>query len=418
MQHSKIINVIDIGTSKVTTLVGQYLDADDKFNIIAVSSIPSLGFRKGQIINLEQASQTITQSIESTERMAGFQINSAHISISAPHIESINSHGVVAISNPNGEIDTNDIIRVTEAAKAISLPSGKEIIHIIQRKFTVDGQEGVIDPIGMNGIRLEVEAHLILASSPALKNLKKCLEDIGIKVESLTYAGLSTATAALTDTEKELGVALVDIGGSITNITIFIEGSPVFSSVIPIGANNVTNDLAIGLRFSIEDAEKIKLKLAKLFENKKFEDEVELSHFDIHSEDKKKISLQTAINGIIKPRLEEIFCLIYSQIETSGFHQSIPAGIVLTGGGAMTVNAKEICNRTIPLPLRIANPPKVGGIVDDIMNPAYTSTIGLLLYNKNAKKGSGSNTKGIKGPKISMSGFFDKIKKILEPLLP
>ena len=415
MQHSKIINVIDIGTSKVTTLVGQYFEDEDKFNIVAVSSIPSSGFRKGQIINLEQASQTITQSVESAERMAGFQINNAHISISAPHIESINSHGVVAISNPNGEIDTNDISRVTEAAKAISLPSGKEIIHIIQRKFTVDGQEGVIDPVGMNGIRLEVEAHLILASSPALKNLKKCLEDIGIKIESLTYAGLSTATAALTDTEKELGVALIDIGGSITNITIFIEGSPVFSSVIPVGANNVTNDIAIGLRFSIEDAEKIKLKLAKLAETKKFEDEVDISHFDIHSDDKKKISLQMAINGIIKPRPEEIFSLIYSQIEASGFSQSIPAGIVLTGGGAMTVNAKEICNKIIPLPLRIANPPRVGGIVDDIINPAYTSTIGLLIHNKNTKKSSGAN---IKAPKVSMGGFISKIKKLLEPLLP
>ncbi|HPT65973.1 MAG TPA: cell division protein FtsA [Candidatus Woesebacteria bacterium] len=415
MQHSKIINVIDIGTSKITTLVGQYFEDEDKFNIVAVSSIPSLGFRKGQIINLEQASHTITQSIESAERMAGFQINSAHISISAPHIESINSHGVVAISNPNGEIDLNDINRVTEAAKAISLPTGKEIIHIIQRKFTVDGQEGVIDPVGMNGIRLEVEAHLVLASSPALKNLKKCLEDIGIKIESLTYAGLSTATAALTDTEKELGVALVDIGGSITNITIFSEGSPVFSSVIPVGANNVTNDIAIGLRFSIEDAEKIKLKLTKLAETKKFEDEVELSHFDIHSDDKKKISLQMAINGIIKPRLEEIFSLIYSQIETSGFSQTIPAGIVLTGGGAMTVNAKEICNKIIPLPLRIADPPKVGGVVDDIINPAYTSTIGLLIHNKNTKKNSGSN---IKAPKVSMGGFIGKLKKILEPLLP
>ncbi|MFA6368916.1 MAG: cell division protein FtsA [Candidatus Shapirobacteria bacterium] len=415
MQHSKIINVIDIGTSKVTTLVGQYFEAEDKFNIVAVSSIPSLGFRKGQIINLEQASNTITQSVESAERMAGLQINNAHISISAPHIESINSHGVVAISNPNGEIDLNDINRVTEAAKAISLPSGKEIIHIIQRKFTVDGQEGVIDPVGMNGIRLEVEAHLILASSPSLKNLKKCLEDIGIKIESLTYAGLSTATAALTDTEKELGVALVDIGGSITNITIFIEGSPVFSSVIPVGANNVTNDIAIGLRFSIEDAEKIKLKLAKLAETKKFEDEIELSHFDINSDDKKKISLQMTINGIIKPRLEEIFSLIYSQIEISGFHQSIPAGIVLTGGGAMTVNVKEICNKIIPLPLRIANPPRVGGIVDDIINPAYTSTIGLLIHNKNTKKNSGVN---IKAPKISMGGFISKIKKLLEPLLP
>ncbi len=416
MQHSKIINIIDIGTSKVTTLVGQYFDTEDKFNIVAVSSIPSLGFRKGQIINLEQASHTITQSVEAAERMAGFQINSAHVSISAPHIESINSHGVVAISNPNGEIDENDINRVTEAAKAISLPTGKEIIHIIQRKFTVDGQEGVVDPIGMNGIRLEVEAHLILASSPALKNLKKCLEDIGIKIESLTYAGLSTATAALTDTEKELGVALVDIGGSVTNITIFIEGSPVFSSVIPIGANNVTNDIAIGLRFSIEDAEKIKLKLTKLAESKKFEDEIEVSHFDIQTDDKKKISLQTAINGIVKPRLEEIFSLIYSQIEESAFHQSIPAGIVLTGGGAMTVNAKEICNKVIPLPLRIATPPKVGGIVDDILNPAYTSTIGLLIHNKNTnKKGGGSS---IKAPKISMGGFLSKIKNMLEPLLP
>lgn len=415
MQHSKIINVIDIGTSKITTLVGQYIDDEDKFNIVAVSSIPSLGFRKGQIINLEQASKTITQSIESAERMAGFQINNAHISISAPHIESINSHGVVAISNSNGEIDINDISRVTEAAKAISLPTGKEIIHIIQRKFTVDGQEGVIDPIGMNGIRLEVEAHLILASSPALKNLKKCFDDIGIKVESLTYTGLSTATAALTDTEKELGVALVDIGGSITNITIFNEGSPVFSSVIPVGANNVTNDIAIGLRLSIEDAEKIKLRLIKITETKKFEDEIDLSHFDIHTDDKKKISLQTTINGIIKPRLEEIFELIYSQIEDSGFHQSIPAGIVLTGGGAMTINTKEICNQIIPLPLRIATPPKVGGVVDDIMNPAYTSTIGLLFHNKNAKKSSGSKNKT---QKISMGGFFGKIKKILEPLLP
>jgi cell division protein FtsA len=415
MQHSKIINIIDIGTSKIATIVGQYFETEDKFNIIAVSSTPSLGFRKGQIINLEQASSTITQSIESAERMAGFQINNAHISISAPHIESINSHGVVAISNTNGEIDENDINRVTEAAKAISLPTGKEIIHIIQRKFTVDGQEGVIDPVGMNGIRLEVEAHLILASSPALKNLKKCFEDIGIKIESLTYTGLSTSTVALTETEKELGVALVDIGGSITNITVFIEGSPVFSSVIPIGANNVTNDIAIGLRFSIEEAEKIKLKLTKLSENKKFEDEIELSHFDIHSDNKKKISIQTTINGIIKPRLEEIFSLIYSQIESSGFSQSIPAGIVLTGGGAMTVNVKEICSKVIPLPLRIASPPKVGGIVDDIINPAYTSTIGLLIHNKSAKKNSGQS---IKVPRISFSKFINKIKSLLEPLLP
>ena len=415
MQQSKILNGIDIGTSKVTTIVGQYQENEDKFNIVAVSSIPSVGFRKGQIINLEQASQTITQSIEAAERMAGFQINNACISFAAPHIESLNSKGVVAISNPNGEIETTDINRVIDAAKAVSIPAGKEIIHVIPRLFTVDGQEGVIDPVGMNGIRLEVEANLILASSPAIKNLQKCLEEVGIKINSLVYSGISTATSALTETEKELGVALVDIGGSITTITIFTESSPCYSAVIPVGANNVTNDLAIGLRFSIEDAEKIKLRLARILENKKFEDEIDLSHFGIASDDKRKISLQTTVNGIIKPRLEEIFSLIYSQIETSGFNHSIPAGIVLTGGGALTVNAKDICSKIIPLPLRIAQPPKIGGIVDDILNPAYTSSVGLLEYYKdNQKITPAANKKS----KASFNGIFSRIKVLLEPILP
>ena len=415
MQHSKIISGIDIGTSKITTIIGQYSDTEDKFNVIAVSSIPSLGFRKGQIINIEQASSTIVQSIESAERMAGFQINSASVCLSAPHIESINSHGVVAISNPNGEINQEDIDRVIEAAKAIAVPTGKEIIHIIPIKYTVDGQEGVIDPVGMNGVRLEVEAHIIIASTPSLKNLKKCLEDIGIKIDQLVYSGLATAKSTLTETEKELGVALVDIGGSITTLTIFNEGSPVYSSVIPVGAGNVTNDLAIGLRFSLDDAEKIKLRLNKIAESKKYEDEIELSSFGIQSDDKRRVSIQTSINGIIKPRLEEIFHLIYSKIDESGFAASIPAGIVLTGGGAQTVNIKETCEKIIPLPLRIATPPKVGGIIDDIINPAYSSSIGLLMFSNDSKKTTSTSPKKAKN---SGGNFFGKIKKLIEPLMP
>lgn len=415
MSHSKIISGIDIGTSKITTIIGQYTESGEKFNIIAVSSISALGFRKGQIVNIEQASQTIVSSIESAERMAGFQINSASVSLSAPHIESINSHGVVAISNPNAEIDKNDIDRVIEAAKAIAVPSGKEIIHIVPIRYTVDGQEGVVDPIGMNGVRLEVEAHIILASSPSLKNLKKCLEEIGIKIDQLVYSGLATAKSALTETEKELGVALVDIGGSITTITIFNEGAPVFSSVIPIGAGNVTNDLAIGLRFSLEDAEKIKLKLNKISDQKKYEDEVELSSFDIKSDDNRKISLQTSINGIIKPRLEEIFHLIYQKIEESGFHQTIPAGIVLTGGGAQTINTKEVCEKIIPLQLRIASPPKVGGIIDDIINPGFSSSIGLLMFANDNKISSLSSSKK---SNYSVKDSFAKIKKIISSFLP
>ena len=416
MQHSKTISGIDIGTSKVTTIIGQYQEEENKFNIIAVSSIPAQGFRKGQIINIEQASNTITQSIESAERMAGFQINSAVVSLSAPHIESINSHGVIAISNPNNEISKEDIDRVIEAAKAISLPPGKEIIHIIPTKYTVDGQEGIIDPIGMNGVRLEIEAHIILASSPSLKNLKKCLEDIGIKINNLAFSGLTAARATLTDTEKELGVALVDLGGSITTITVFNEGAPIYSSVIPVGADNITNDLAIGLRFSLENAEKIKTKLSKIIKNKDFQDEIEISKFGIESEDKnRKLSIQTATNGIIKPRLEEIFHLVYSQIEQAKLQHIIPAGIVLTGGGAQTVNVQEICEKIIPLPFRIASPPKIGGIVDDILNPAYSSTIGLLIFSRENNPNFSSAKKKIK---INLGGLVGKFKKLIEPILP
>lgn len=418
MQHSKIISGIDIGTSKITTIIGQYFEPEDKINVVAVSSVPALGFRKGQIINLEQASKTITQSVESAERMAGFQINSACVSIAAAHIESVNSQGVVAVSGPNGEIDSVDIERVVEAAKAVTLPSGKEIIHIIPRKYTVDGQEGIVDPIGMNGVRLEVEAHIITASTPALKNLKKCLDEIGIKIDDLVYSGISTAKAALTETEKELGVCLVDIGGNITTITVYNETSPIFSAVIPVGANNVTNDLAIGLRYSLDIAEKIKLKLAKMVENKKFEDEIELPHFGIIIEDSNKtISLQTAINGIVKPRLEEIFSLVYNSISSNGYNRNIPAGIVLTGGGSLTINAKETCEKVIPFPVRIASPPKIGGIVDDIINPSYTSSIGLLFYALEETH-KNKNVKQSKKIKIPIGGLFGKIKGFLEPLLP
>jgi cell division protein FtsA len=417
MQNSKIISGIDIGTSKVTTIIGQYFESEERHNVVAVSSFPATGFRKGQIINLEQAVSTITQSIESAERMAGFQINSATVSITAPHIDSLNSKGVVAISSPDNEITQEDVSRVIEAAKAISLPAGKEIIHVIPRIYTVDGQEGVNDPIGMNGIRLEVEAHLILASTSALKNLRKCLDEIGLKINSLVYSGLATAYSSLTETEKELGVALIDIGGTATSITIFSEGSPAYSAVLPLGANNVTNDLAIGLRFSLNDSEKIKIRLGKIIENKKFEDEIDISQFGLESDSKQKISCQTAINGIIKPRLEEIFTLISEQIQNSNFYDSIPAGIVLTGGGSQTVSIKDICGQIIPLPLRIAVPPKVGGIVDDIINPAYTSTLGLLMYSINDSKFNQKNFTS-KKTKVSFDGLFGKIKNLLEPLLP
>ena len=415
MSHSQIINGLDIGTSKITAIVGQFFHQENRLNVVAVASTPSTGFRKGQIVDIEQASSSLTKCIESAERMAGFPINRAHVAITAPHLESLNSRGVVAVSNPDNEISSVDIDRAIESAKAVTLPAGKEIIHVIPRIFTVDGQDGIIDPVGMSGVRLEVDTHLIIASTPALKNLKKCLDDVGIQLESLVFSGLSTAKIALTDTEKELGAALVDIGASATTVTIFFQGSPVYSTVIPVGSANITNDLAIGLRFPLEDAEKIKTKFDQVAGDNKFGDEVDVSAFEINSDDKRKISLLTTANGIIKPRIEEIFNLVHQSLQSSGFVSSIPAGVILTGGGSLLAAAREICPKIIPLPTRLAQTPKIGGIVDDILNPCYHSSLGLLFYLLQSKPPSARNTSKNK-PRFH--GLLDRIKNLIEPLLP
>lgn len=414
MSHSKIISGIDIGTSKITTIIGQYHPQDKHINIIAVSSTPTTGFRKGQIIDLDQAAKNLTSNIESAERMAGFQIKEAAIAINAPHIESINSNGIIATTNPEGDINHDDIARAIEASQAVSLPADKEIIHVVPRSYTVDGQDGILDPVGMNGIRLELQSHLVLASTSAIKNIRKCLDEVGIDITHLLYSGLVTAESSLTPTEKELGVALVDIGGSTTNITIFIENSPAYSAVIPVGAGNVTNDLAIGLRLSLDDTEKLKIQLSKIADNKNFEDEIDLKEIGIENLNNKKISYQTAVNGILKPRLEEIFTLVQQQLINSTLFNSIPAGIVLTGGGSLTLATREVCSKIIPLPQRIAYPPKITGVVDDIISPAYTTAIGLILYQLNQQPLSHQSRR----KKVSFNGFFDKFKNLLEPLLP
>lgn len=411
MQQSKIINVIDVGSSKITVLVGQYFPSEEKTNIVAVVAENALGFRKGQIINLEQAIDTLTKSIESAERMAGMSINSAHVSISAPHIESINSQGVVAISHPQNEITPTDVDRAIEAAQAVTLPAGKEVMHVIPRKFMVDGQDGIVDPVNMTGIRLEVETHIIFGSTPAIKNLKRCLDQIGVKPLTLNYSGIPTAVTSLTDTERELGVALVDIGGQTTTLTIFDQTSPCYSSVIPVGGNNITNDLAIGLRLSIDEAEKLKIYLDKI-DDKGFTDEIDLEQKQISST-KRKISVQTAVNGIIKPRLEEIFSLVKEKIEESHLIDAIPAGIVLTGGGSLTVGSTDIASKIINLPIRIASPQNVGGLSDDISNPMFTSATGLLFYGINHTD-SGQKPKKTR----NMPNILDKIKSLIEPLLP
>lgn len=396
VNRAKIVAGIDVGSSKVTTLIAQVSSASEKINVVGVSSVPSLGIRKGQIVNIEEASQVIIQSVESAERMAGYSVSHILISVGGAHISSQNSHGVVAVSEPEGEIDQEDVRRVIEAARAISIPSSRELLHVIPRSYTVDSQEGIADPIGMSGVRLEVETHLITGSTTSIRNLTKCVSEVGAKIDSLVFSGIASAEAVISVTEKELGVVLVDVGGGTTSLVIFLEGSPVFTSVLPIGAKNVTNDLAIGLRLSLEAAEKLKIALGekenKIGETKvkemaedvpeekkeeKKEDEIDLEKLGI--EEVKSVSRKTVVEGIIKPRLNEIFNMVGLEIQKSGFAGMTPSGIVLCGGGALTIGAVEACKKTLALPVRIGFPAGVSGLIDDIISPAFSSSVGLIL---------------------------------------
>ena len=348
MAKDKVICGIDIGSSKIATLIAS-IDEDGRINLIGVSATPSKGVRKNQVVDIEDAVEAITESVEAAERMAGYSISEAFVTIGGPQIESINQHAVVAVAQPENEIREGDVLRVNDAARAIALPASREILHVIPRTFTVDGQEGIRDPIGMTGVRLETETHILTGSSTSMKNLMKCVSEVGIDVTELVFSGIASSFSVLTDTEKELGVVLVDIGGETTDVVIFVDGSIAYSAVVPIGARHTTSDLAVGLRISLESAEKIKLYLSKFpktpvladekIDNKKKEEEIlDIKAIGISEDNIQKLSRKAVVDGIIRPRLQEIFKLVGKEIKKSGFGTQIPSGLVICGGGALTEN--------------------------------------------------------------------------------
>jgi len=396
MAKDKVICAIDVGSSKIATLIASVGDElpsggrSDKINLIGVSATPSKGVKKGQVVDIDEAVEAITESVEAAERMAGYSVSSAYISMGGPQIESINQHAVVAVAQPEGEIKEGDVLRVNEAARAIPLPSSREILHVIPRTFTVDGQEGIRDPIGMTGVRLETETHIITGSSTSMRNLVKCVQQVGIDVTELVFGGIASSFAVLTDTEKELGVILVDIGGETTDIVIFVDGSVAYSSVVPIGARHVTSDLAVGLRISLESAEKIKLSLAKLQKTpatsedsdtpkKKEEDLLDIKSLGI-TEDVQKISSKAVKDGIIRPRLQEIFKYVGKEIKKSGFGTATPSGLVICGGGALTLGVLEQAKYVLGFPARIGKIEGLSGLVEEIDSPQFASAAGLILY--------------------------------------
>ncbi|PIS22966.1 cell division protein FtsA [candidate division WWE3 bacterium CG08_land_8_20_14_0_20_40_13] len=397
MPKDKLVTVIDVGSCKVATIIASI--TEERVSVIGVSTVLSKGIRKGVVVDIDSAVEAIAESLEKSQRMSGFPVSSAFVTVNGSHIESINSHGVVAVSHQDSEITEDDIKRVTDAAQAVSLPSSREMIHVIPRDFIVDGQEGVHDPLGMSGVRLEVETNLIHGSSPAIKNLAKCVIQVGVSVEDFVFSSYASSYSVLTDTEKELGTILLDIGGGTASLIIFCGGSPCYSSVLPVGGQNITNDLAIGLRASLDVAEKIKLKLGKedeiikrtAFPTNEEEsvqisrNELDVSEFNL---DASTIS-RKLLYDIMKERMRELFTLVALEVKKANYTGKLPAGIVLTGGGSLTYNIIPIAKEVLKMPARIAKPRGVTGLIDEIEGPAYSAAIGTLIFGAKQIKTQG-----------------------------
>lgn len=424
------LSAIDIGTSKITTVIATLGEADHSIRVVGVASSVSKGIRKSQVVDIEDAIDAATESVESAERMAGLSIRDATVSISGIHIESENSKGLVAVGNPDAEITSDDVYRVIEAAKAIPLPTAREILHVIPRFFLVDNQEGIKDPVGMSGVRLECEAHLVTGSSVNIKNLGKVMSEIGVDVDSLTFTALASAEGVLSDTEKELGVVLIDIGGGTTSICAYIDGALAHTSVIPVGAKNITNDIAIGLRVGLDVAEKIKRNLApdekmnkvldpKNVNSKKAADEIDLHRLGIEG-GPKKISRKAVAEGIVRPRLNEIFELVKSDLHKSGVTGKTPAGVVLTGGGAMTYHAGDSARKVLGYQARLGIPGGLTGLTDELNSSEYAVVTGLLKLSAKTEEGS-SGSPNLRFPKFSgipLKGTGKRLTNFIKSFLP
>ena len=386
MAKEKIITAIDVGSTKISTIVAAL--AESKISVIGVSRVPSTGISKGNVVDIDGAVEAISASLEKAERMAGVSVSSALVTINGGHIETKNSHGVVAVSHQGAEITSDDVARVTEAAQAITLPSTRELIHVIPRGFVVDGQDGIRDPVGMSGIRLEVETNIIHGSATAMRNLVKCVQQVGVDVWDLVYTGVAASEAILTDTERELGTILADIGGGTTSVIMFVDGSPVYSVVLPIGGKHVTNDLAIGLRAHMDAAERIKIKLSDErvgtphLDVSAGNEEIDVSEYGLDTETIPKRFLYK----IIETRLEEIFALIALEVKKANLTGKLPAGVVVTGGSAFTVGMERVAKNVLKSPVRIGYPKGVTGLIDEIEGPAFAATVGAVIYGSKLLK--------------------------------
>jgi cell division protein FtsA len=376
VSKESFVGVIDVGSSKVCALVGE-VGREGRVHLAGSGVVPSRGIRRGVVVNLEQAVDSISAAVAKVERVSGHKIESAYVTLSGGHIGSQNNRGVVGVSHADRTIGETDVQRALESARVISLPSDRQIVHVLPRTFIVDGQDGVRNPAGMVGYRLDVETHIVTAGSTAVQNLTQCLRRAGVEVEGLVFEPLSSAAGVLTAEEKDMGVALVDIGGGTTTIAVFNEGSVCHTSVLGLGGGHVTNDIAVGLRTPLGSAEDLKLDFGHALPGAVDEREtVQAKTFGGEGEEVSRRQLCE----IMEARLEEICTLVATEIERAGYGGLLPAGMVLTGGTAETPGMEELARELCRLPVRVGRPRGVSGLGEMVRGPAYAAVVGLLLW--------------------------------------
>ncbi|MEZ5536978.1 MAG: cell division protein FtsA [Thiolinea sp.] len=396
------IVALDIGTSKVVALVGAITD-EGTLEIIGIGSYPSRGLKKGVVVNIESTIQSIQRAVEEAELMSGMQIESVYVGIAGSHVRSLNSHGIVAIKDK--EVTAFDVDRVMDAARAVAIPADQRILHVLPQEYVIDQQEGIREPIGMSGVRLEARVHLVTAAHSAAQNIVKCVERCGLRVEDIILEQVASSYAVLEDDEKELGVCLVDIGGGTSDIAVFLNGSIHHTAVIPIAGDQVTNDIAVAVRTPTPHAERIKVSygtaLRQLVEEEEF---VEVP--GVGEREARSLSTQT-LASVIEPRYEELFSLVLQELRRSGYEERIGAGIVLTGGTSKMNGVVELAEEVFHMPVRIGMPRDVGGLRGEVQNPIHSTGVGLLLYGV-AQQAYGE-TRSFSSP-VDSESLWDRLK--------
>jgi cell division protein FtsA len=396
-----VIVGLDIGTSKVVALVGE-ITADGSIEVIGLGSQPSRGLKKGVVVNIESTVQSIQRAVEEAELMADCEINAVYAGIAGSHVRSLNSHGVVAIRDR--EVTHGDVEHVIDAAKAVAIPADQRILHVLPQEFIIDGQEGIRDPSGMSGVRLEAKVHIVTGADSAAQNIIKCVQRCGLVVEDVVLEQLASSFAVLTDDEKELGVCLVDVGGGTTDIAVFGNGAIRHTAVIPIAGDQVTNDIAVSMRTPTQYAEDIKIRYACALSQLANPDEsIEVP--SVGDRPARRLARQT-LAEIVEPRYEELFNLIREELRRSGFEEMIAAGIVLTGGSARMEGAIELAEEIFHVPVRLGLPGQVKGLSDVVRSPIYSTAVGLLLYARENSAPS-SRAAALGG---NVAGVFERMK--------